>query len=282
MRTFYLEYHDAAENKHKFWRGIHKGRFFLGHWGRVDTEGQTKLWTHHSSNAAAVAWQEKYDQKIEAGYREARDLMSEEELAQRLKAKLAEEPYELYWESEPGHPIVPEHLMQAASEAEKALGQLGHPRETLLRYMPDGQGHVRIENDMDVVCFGYPPPEAIANWTADGRKPPATFKSRDGWLGSDGTGRGVIVTYRRWIDLPARIFLARLKAAAGLRVTDTFDEGIGTVPSLPDLGLPFDWEDYADELDAIAARLDWIPGLVKQTDGLEVEIDGQSLTLVSW
>ena len=283
LRMFYLEYHRQDRNTHKFWRGIQKGRFFLGHYGRVGTAGQHRLWTRGSSAEASSDWQAKYDEKREKGYVELPDPLSNDDLLRLLTTVVAEEPYDLYWNTELGHPVLPEHLMQAVSEAEAALVQLGHPHDALVRYIPEGEGHVRIENEADVVCFGYPPPGVIASWTSEDLREPLTdFKSRDGWLGSDGTGSGVITTGRGWIDLPARIFLARLNAAVGLRVIDSFDEGVGIVPSMPDLGLAFEWADYARELDAITQRLGWLPGLVRSFDSLQLEIDGQPLTFISW
>lgn len=282
VRSFYLEYQGQAS--HKFWRGIQKGRFFLGHWGRVGTKGQFRLWKRSSERQAANDWADKKQDKLTRGYFEGADPLAPEARLQLLTTIVAEEPYELYWNTEPGHPVVADHLMQAVSETEACLSELGSPMGCQIRYHPDGEaGRVWLtDQDGSKIAFGYPPAEVVAGWTTDDlRRNLADYRSRDGWLGSDGTGSGVIETRRQWIDLPVRIFLSRLVAAAGIRVVDTFDDELMAMPVLPDLGLTFAWEQQAEGLQRAAQRLGWLPGLVTHSGRLTMDIGGQSVTLVS-
>lgn len=281
-RSFYLEYRDG--NSQKFWRGLQKGRFFLGHYGRIGSAGQFKLWTRNSERQAAADWQAKKEAKLGKGYIEVDDPMSPQDRLALLTTVLAEEPYELYWNTEPGHPLVADHLMQAVADTEACLTALGHPKGVRVRYHPDGEvGRVWVTDESgSKIGFGFPPAEVVAGWTTDDlRRDLSDYRSRDGWLGSDGTGAGVIQTNRQWIDLPVRIFLSRLVAAAGIRVVDTFNDVLSPTPVLPDIALPFEWQDKAEELQRATQRLGWLPGLVTHSGSLTMEIDGQHLTLVS-
>ena len=277
LRSFYLECRN--ETSQKFYRGIQKGRYLLGHHGRLGTVGQFKLWSFSYEGAALAAWRQKCDEKSDRGYVGAPDPLDESAQLRLFMTALAEEPYEFFWKTSEQHPVRPEHIAQAAHETTEVLEMI--PGAAVSIQLEDDGRRVRLKAGPDEAHFGYPPDEVLAAWTAEDLRQAVNI-SRDGWLAADGSGQGVITTRRDWIDLPVRVFLSRMAKHGRIAVIDTFDNALSETPVLPNLGVPFAWEKMAPALRDAVTTLGWMPGVVSTTQEVVLETTGHSVTLVTW
>lgn len=262
MASFYLEH---TTGRKAFWRGIQRGRVFLGHWGSIGTQGQTRLWRYPSPGEAREALVAKKVSKEARGYREVDDPMSPEEHDRLFRTALADEPVEIFWKiPKPG---VDTHLLeQAAHESAKWLQELGCPELTRIRFEAEGRGYVRLCEGAAEVHFGFPTPSVVQEQIAQGMAmDPDNHPSFRGWLSAQGTGQGVIERVSPWIELPARLFLARLKWLAEeqgivVEAEDSLENPIDCDLAVQGLDAATPWLAYREELLALATEHGWVRG----------------------
>ena len=154
-----------------------------------------------------------------------------------------DDEYTLSWQTT--RPITVQDLEAAYGVVSSVLAEAGLAGvEMTNAFGRDGDAqrvYIKIEHLSSSGVFGFPSAHYIGQLTP--REMRAMESSgRDGWLGLNGMGAGIVVTDRQWIDFPFRLLLSVLSRNAGLQVTDaqaqTFIPGRFTLPADP---MSFDW-----------------------------------------
>ena len=266
QRTYRLQKTDGESDK--YWQGIQQGRYFLGHWGRMGTAGQFRLWSYQSEQQARAEFESKRESKLSAGYSEF-PVPDEEarNMASVLEQRLNEQAYGYFWEAKKIHP---DALLQASRDSDRILKDVARPYGASVQASTvDGRICVLISGSGQEVKFGYPPLHLI---------PGADYPSRDGYLAGDGSGQGFLQTDKEGLDMAVRLFLTRLAMLPGIHlwIDDSLFGELNHIFPKPDQSIHRWHKDY-DRIISTIRKAGWLPGSVKKT-GI-IEINGISLNL---
>lgn len=249
MSKHYLEYHDPAQNSHKFYEVWVEGSITKARYGRVGKHGQTKDYPNSSPGDAELRRDELVAEKKRKGYQPATKFFSTN--APQTPVQPVSNGYRLFWKAaSPIGPSVLAHAVQESHEILRAVQARVGGAEWKLE-VTEGVGG-------DAYTFSYG--KATERRFSFGFMPkgqydalkPSTQKSHSwegisGWLSPDGISPngGVVRTDGDYVDLAARLLLVLLRGAVpDFTVVCDLDLPYGrrTLTAIPDEQTPkFAW-----------------------------------------
>lgn len=214
----YLEYHNDAENAHKFWTASVEGRVFKSSHGRIGSRGRVTEFPAEGALAALKLYTEKYNEKIKKGYKDLTDK------APSFKSS-APSPflYNITWKV-PAISIITSEMVVTVIDRMTSLGDvIGRGRWTL--EVLDGYGGPALKF-VDVASgaeaqFGFMPSDLEAQLSHEDRAQHVE-RGINGYLNPSGfnVDGGVIATDGLWLDLAVRSMLLLFsRDCAGLAIT---------------------------------------------------------------
>ena len=262
IESFYLE---NTQTGNKFWQGILVGRTFIGIWGAIGSVGQSKVWNHKTKTSARKAFEKKRNEKMEKGYVDAVDPMSEIDLKDKVESMLRRQTYDIVWTATG---ISSEEIEQAALESEELLTDIGRPLGARIVHEND-RSRVYFLSHIVHAHFGFPPMET---------EPDEQYMSKGGWLNNAGQGIGTIESDRGAVDLAVRVFLIRLGALTQghLSAEDSLGNELEARLTIPPFGC--DWEEHLPVIHQAFRDRGWLPGSVSLPKD-SVSIEGTDLVI---
>jgi predicted DNA-binding WGR domain protein len=214
----YLEYHNDAENAHKFWTASVEGRIFKSSHGRIGSRGRVTEFPAESAQAALKLYTEKYNEKIKKRYVDLTDKTPSS--APSLPSPFR---YNMTWKVPATSGITSEMAVTVIDRMSSLSDGVGRGRWTL--EVLDGYGGPALKF-VDVTSgaeaqFGFMPSDLEAQLSHEDRAQHVE-RGINGYLNPSGfnVDGGVIATDGLWLDLAVRSMLLLFsRECAGLAIT---------------------------------------------------------------
>lgn len=240
-RQAYMELYDPGRNQDKFYQITRTGKWVWCQWGRCGTKGQWKRESFAADWRADEMFSVKLAEKRRKGYalKSGSVPLPDDAQPNATSTAQAAEPatppsesdsgldsanslFLLSWKAEEA---ITQHDLETAAElTNRILDYSQHLQEPRFRLVSgeDWRQVTFTEDGEQVASFGFPPKDFLDKLSS--REYRAVMElgvSRDGWLSNNGTGAGIIITSRKWMDFPIRLFLSILQVNCGLEVSDS-------------------------------------------------------------